>query len=78
MIQDVNVVFLDFPNKGKEMVVENEDGTYTVLINARLTHEQQLKEYLHAIGHIFSEDFQKENVQSIEASAHKLKFTYRK
>ena len=39
MTPDVNVHLLDFPNYGKEMVVKNEDDTYTILINAKLSHD---------------------------------------
>ena len=40
---DVNVVLMDFPSKkGNEMVVPNEDGSYTILINAGLNYESQL------------------------------------
>lgn len=68
--QDVNVVFRDFPNNGKEMVIPNEDGSYTIFINARLNYEQQLKAYLHAMKHITGEDFQKNDIQHIEYYAH--------
>lgn len=41
---------MDFPSKkGNEMVVPNEDGSYTILINAGLNYESQLKAYEHAI-----------------------------
>lgn len=64
---DVNVVLLDFKtSKAKEMITVNEDGTYTVLINSRLAHAEQLKAYSHAINHIRENDFAKEDVQSIE------------
>lgn len=65
-----HVVFRDFPNFGKEMVVLNEDGSYTVFINTRLNYEQQMKAYLHAMKHITGDDFQKDDVQSIEYLAH--------
>lgn len=67
---DVNIVFKDFPNYGKEMVIPNEDGSYTIFINSRLNHEQQVKSYYHAMKHIAGEDFDKESVQEIEALAH--------
>ena len=42
---DVNVVLMDFPSKkGNEMVVPNEDGSYTILINAGLNYESQLND----------------------------------
>ena len=55
---DVNVVLMDFPSKkGNEMVVPNEDGSYTILINAGLNYESQLKAYEHAMSHITNDDF---------------------
>lgn len=73
MTPDVNVVVIDFKTcKGKEMVVPNEDGSYTILINSRLTYDSQLKAYEHAMRHINNNDFEKTDVQPIEYSAHKL------
>ena len=69
---DVNVIVMDFPNKkGHEMVVPNEDGSYTIFINAGLNRESQLKAYEHAMKHIENDDFQKTDVQEIEYIAHK-------
>lgn len=70
---DVNVILIDFPAPGREMVVSNEDGTYTILINARLSHASQLKAYEHALQHIYNKDFEKSDIQSIEFQAHELK-----
>lgn len=71
MTPDVNVVLIDFKtSKGKEMVTVNEDGSYTILINARLSNEGQLKAYQHAMEHIKKNDFEKEDVQKIEFDAH--------
>lgn len=62
---------MDFPSKkGNEMVVPNEDGSYTILINAGLNYESQLKAYEHAMSHITNDDFSKDNVQEIEYYAH--------
>ena len=69
---DVNVVLLDFPNSQKEMVVPNEDGSFTILINAKHTTEQQAAAYDHAMEHIPNCDFQKKDVQQIEQTAHNL------
>lgn len=70
MTHDVNVVLIDFPTKGKEMVVPNEDGSFTILINAKLSHEMRIAAYDHAMKHIENDDFSKANVQQIEADAH--------
>lgn len=76
MTPDVNVVVMDFKtSKGKEMVVPNEDGSYTILINSRLTYASQLKAYEHAMRHINNNDFEKTDVQPIEYSAHELSST---
>ena len=72
MTQDVNVVLIDFPVKGKEMVIPNEDGSYTVLINAKLSHEMRIEAYDHAMRHIENDDFSKADVQQIEAEAHSV------
>lgn len=69
----LNVQVLDFKTTcGTELVTPNEDGTYTVLINARMSYEMQRKALLHALKHILNDDFEKENVQQIEAAAHGL------
>lgn len=69
-MNDVNVILINFPTKAKEMVTENEDGSYTILINARLSYEAQLEAYKHAMKHIENDDFRRNNVQQIEAAAH--------
>ena len=70
---DVNTFLVNFPSPGNEMVVQNEDGTYTVLINAKLSQDGQFKAYQHALNHINNGDFEKSDIQSIEFQAHKLK-----
>ena len=69
---DVNVIILDFPTSGKEMVVSNEDGSYTILLNARLSAEERAKAYEHAMRHIREDDFSKSDAQSIEYAAHNI------
>ena len=54
-----------------EMVRENEDCTYTILLNSRFNHERNQTSYLHALKHIQNGDYEKESVQEIEAEAHK-------
>lgn len=54
------------------MIVENEDGSYTILLNARLSRADQLRGYEHALKHINDADFEKEDVQNIEVHAHEI------
>ena len=67
---DVNVFLVNFPCSGEEMIVPNEDSSYTVIINARLSHEKQLEAYCHAMKHIQNNDFEKDDVQNIESNTH--------
>ncbi len=71
MTPDVNVNLICFPNSGREIVMPNEDGSYTILINANLTEENQEKAYSHAMKHILADDFQKSDVQEIEYRTHR-------
>lgn len=71
MIDDLgnNVIFINkFPIRGA--CTENEDGSYTIFINAQLSTEQQLEVYLHELRHINNHDFQRHDVQEIEFEAH--------
>lgn len=53
-----NVFFINFPNtKADELVTLNEDGSYSIFINSRLSHEAALKAYTHALNHIKNGDF---------------------
>ena len=70
MTKDVNVILLNLPTTTAEAVTENPDGSFTIIINARLSNERQLRAYEHAIKHIQNGDFEKSNVQSIEYAAH--------
>lgn len=53
-----------------EAVTQNEDGTYSIFLDPRLSYEEQRKKYEHALRHIQNHDFERENVQEIEAQAH--------
>ena len=72
MMPAVNVCLVDFPCSGEEMIVPNEDSSYTIIINSRLSRERQLAAYMHALKHIAGNDFEKYDVQEIEGNAHKL------
>jgi len=53
-----------------EHLVKNADDTYTIFLNARLSRDSQLKYYYHALQHIKSDDYCKEDIQEIECEAH--------
>lgn len=71
---DYQVRLINLPSKSKEAVTENEDGTYTIFIDAALSRIEQQKSFIHAMKHILNDDFSKEDVQAIESIAHNLEF----
>ena len=67
----INVQLINCDTCIKESVIKNKDDSYTIFINAKLSHERQLEAYSHALMHIDCGDFEKENVDVIESAAHK-------
>lgn len=64
-----NVLLISgFPVKGA--VTPNEDGTYSIFINANQSDEGIMRTYYHELSHILNDDFEKDDVQQIEAEAH--------
>lgn len=63
---------MDMPTSIKSFVVANNDMSFTIVINSKICHEQQLMAYQHEISHIKNGDFESKNsVDSIEMIAHK-------
>lgn len=71
-MDEINVQIIDMDVMIPEQITRNSDGSYTIFLNARLTHEHRLQSYEHAIRHIKAGDFEKQggDVQEIEAIAH--------
>lgn len=67
----VNTFLIDMPTQVKGQTVKNDDGSYSVFLNTKLSHEQHLLTYAHELRHIEDGDFEKENVQDIEEQCHK-------
>lgn len=69
----VNVIMSnDMPYGMPEHIIDNQDGSYTVFLNARLNYETQQKGFQHAVDHVMRKDYDKKDVQQIEMSAHGL------
>ena len=66
----INTRLIDMDVLVGEQVIKNNDDSYTILLNARLSHERQLECYKHALLHINNEDFEKDNADVIEFNAH--------
>lgn len=70
---DINTKLIDMDVLVGEQVIKNNDDSYTILLNARLSHERQLECYKHALLHINNEDFEKDNADEIECKTHGAK-----
>lgn len=46
------------------------DGSYTIIINAHLSHEEQQKVYIHELSHIYENDFENLCADEIESHSH--------
>ena len=66
----VYVYLKELPGYCHEMVSQNKDGTYTVIVNSLLARDQQLEAYHHALRHILGNHFELD-AQSAEREAHK-------
>ena len=64
----INTHLLDLPESVSEMVTVNEDGSVSIFLNARHSHEKQIESYEHAMDHIKNNDFDSDlSVQEIES-----------
>lgn len=75
LVNDIVVrIHEDMPTCMAEMVTPNSDGTYTILLNGKLSYEKQTEAFWHAIRHINHNDFERVEalgIQVIENQAHK-------
>lgn len=53
----INVQILDFGNSIPAAVTINDDGSFSIFLNARLSYERRLETYWHEIRHIQNQDF---------------------
>ena len=70
---DINTQIIDMDVLVGEQIIKNNDDSYTILLNARLSHERQLECYRHALLHINNDDFEKYNADEIECKTHGTK-----
>lgn len=71
MNEDIYIHLIDFPDvKTTEAITKNEDCSYSVFLNSKLSNAMIRDAYEHAIRHIRNGDFEKDDVQEIETEAH--------
>lgn len=69
---DKYIHIIDMPTTIPAMTVENRDGSYTILINARLSQAGQMRALKHEQAHLRNRDFEREDsADKIEAERHK-------
>jgi|LFRM01.1.fsa_nt_gb hypothetical protein len=61
-----NVHYMDMPCRVRGLTHKNSDGTYTIILNSRLSYEQNLKTYMHELKHIKNNDFDKPDIEDVE------------
>ncbi len=68
-----NVIYADMPTRIKAYTIRSANGTYTIVLNSRLTREQHLISYHHEMYHIENGDYDRTdtNINAIEINAHK-------
>ncbi|MDQ0153157.1 uncharacterized protein with gpF-like domain [Moryella indoligenes] len=70
-MNEVYVHLLDFKTTQQaEAITKNEDSSYSIFLNSRLSSLMLKDAYEHALKHIQSGDFEKDDVQEIELEAH--------
>ena len=70
--EDFNVVVREDMQIGiPEEINHNDDGSYTVFLNAKYNYEQCKMSMNHSFGHVRDEDWKKDCVQSIEIVQHR-------
>lgn len=67
----IGVYLVDLPHCVRGYTKKNKDGSYTIVINARLSSEMQIATYDHEIRHIESGNYDHAiEVNEIEAEYH--------
>ena len=72
-MEDVFVRYVELPTTVRSFVVANNDMTYTVILNSKLSREQNILSYQHELEHILRGDYEKKcSADFIEITAHAM------
>lgn len=66
LTEAIGVYFLDMDTAVEEEVHPDEDGSFSIFINARISQARQMIAYQHALAHIMQDDFSKSDADEIE------------
>lgn len=71
MEDEIYTYYVNMPTTIRSFVISNNDMSFTIMINARISSEQQLRAYKHELSHIQNGDYDKCcSVDLIEFYAH--------
>ena len=72
-MDDIKVIYLDMPTTIRSYVISRNDF-FTIVLNSKLSCEQNAVSYEHELNHIKNGDYEKKcSVNMIEFMAHKQK-----
>ena len=70
MISNIYTQLADLPAAIKGFVRLNEDESYTIILNSRLSYQSNADTYVHELEHIKHGDYDKLSADNIEQKAH--------
>ena len=71
MEDGIYTYYVDMPTTIRSFVVSNKDTTFSIIINAKIGRDQQLRAYRHELNHIKNGDYDKKcSIDLIELAAH--------
>ena len=68
-MNDIFVYIVDLPPSIPELVAPCDSG-FTIYLNARLSYQDRVRAYTHALKHVERNDWNNDAVQMIEKEAH--------
>lgn len=68
---DFNLVLVDVDTSIGETICANADGSFTIIINSRMSESMQKYCFEHALDHVRHHDWDFDDVNEIEAKAHR-------
>lgn len=71
MSEDIHTYEYDMPTTIRSYVVALPDGTYSIILNSKLSFETRVEAYKHELRHIINGDYEKKcDVDIIEVNCH--------
>lgn len=71
-MEGIFVNYADLPCAIGAFVISNNDDTYTIILNSRLSREKNMESYAHELLHIKNGDYEKKcSIDLIEIAAHR-------